>query len=161
MQNQLIKCCIVALFTSLVSIPSQAQTSTAAAISARSAGDDLSGWVHVEVAVMIDTDNTTLSSEIWDASPVLTYPRERRWLTQYDEINALMDEWGSDAVTVAADGSIAVMPMIPPEPPQDLLEEDGISGGSSEMAPTNELESSDETLNLGDSAPVPREAVVN
>ena len=52
MQNQLIKCCIVALFTSLVSIPSQAQTST----SARSAGDDLSGWVHVEVAVMIDTD---------------------------------------------------------------------------------------------------------
>ena len=68
MQNQLIKCCIVALFTSLVSIPSQAQTST----SARSAGDDLSGWVHVEVAVMIDTDNTTLSSEIWDASPVLT-----------------------------------------------------------------------------------------
>ena len=157
MQNQLIKCCIVALFTSLVSIPSQAQTSTAAAISARSAGDDLSGWVHVEVAVMIDTDNTTLSSEIWDASPVLTYPRERRWLTQYDEINALMDEWGSDAVTVAADGSIAVMPMIPPELPQDLLEEDGISGGSSEMAPTSELESGDETLNLGGSAPVPRD----
>lgn len=72
--------------------------------------DEPSGWVRVEIAIFTNAEAEALASEIWEGEPVRIYPPNRRWLTQYDEIKALMDEWGEAAVTIQADGSIDVVP---------------------------------------------------
>ena len=85
--------------------------------------DEPSGWMRLEVAIFIDTSDETLASEIWEVDPELGYPTNRRWLTDYAEIKALMDEWGEEAVSIETDGGIAVVPAPPPQStPIDLLD---------------------------------------
>ena len=103
-----------ALFGVLTVSESIAQSSEVARTRSLIASDEPSGWARLELAVYIDSDNATLSTEVWDAFPVLTYSDERRWLTSYDEINALKDSWGEAAVQVNTNGSIQVFP----EPPK-------------------------------------------
>ena len=84
--------------------------------------DEPSGWMRLEIAIFVDTSEETLDSELWEIAPKLDYPTNRRWLTDYAEIKALMDEWGEDAVIIHTDGAIAVVPEPPtrPEPIDDL-----------------------------------------
>ena len=78
--------------------------------------DEPSGWMRLEVAIFVDTSDETLASELWEVDPKLGYPTNRRWLTDYAEINALMDEWGEEAVSIDTNGAIAVVPPPPPRP---------------------------------------------
>lgn len=84
--------------------------------------DEPSGWMRLEIAIFVDTSEETLDSELWEIAPKLDYPTNRRWLTDYAEIKALMDEWGEDSVIIHTDGAIAVVPEPPtrPEPIDDL-----------------------------------------
>ena len=75
-----------------------------------------SGWMRLEVAIFVDTSDETLASELWEVDPELGYPANRRWLTDYAEIKALMDEWGEEAVSIDTNGAIAVVPPPPPRP---------------------------------------------
>ena len=70
-----------------------------------------------------DSNAATLNAETWEHAPTLRYPESRRWLTRYDEIKALMDEWGESAVTVNADGSIDVVPEPVIEPVIEAVQE--------------------------------------
>ena len=78
--------------------------------------DEPSGWMRLEVAIFVDTSDETLASELWEIDPELGYPTNRRWLTDYAEIKALMDEWGEEAVNIDTNGAIAIVPAPPPQP---------------------------------------------
>ena len=43
-----------------------------------------SGWMRIEVAIFVDTSSQALSAELWQVDPNLTYPTNKRWLTDYD-----------------------------------------------------------------------------
>ena len=89
-----------AFFSVLIVSGSIAQTAEVGRARSLIESDEPSGWARLELAVYIDSDNAALSTEVWDAFPVLNYSDERRWLTSYDEINALKDTWGEAAVQV-------------------------------------------------------------
>ncbi len=93
---------------------SQSKDDALASISDNS--DEPSGWMRLEVAIFVDTTDETLASERWEIEPKLGYPTNRRWLTDYAEIKALMDEWGEAAVNIDTNGAIAVVPEPPPKP---------------------------------------------
>lgn len=84
--------------------------------SVSSDSDEASGWMQLEIAIFVDTSDETLSSELWEIEPELSYPANRRWLTDYAEIKALMDQWGETAVKLDTNGAIAIVPE-PPESP--------------------------------------------
>ncbi|MEK9934549.1 MAG: CsiV family protein, partial [Luminiphilus sp.] len=110
MQKQLTKQALVSLLASLLATAAISQERGAAMATVPEYSDEPSGWVRVEVAIFADSNAATLNAETWEHAPTLRYPESRRWLTRYDEIKALMDEWGESAVTVNADGSIDVVP---------------------------------------------------
>lgn len=90
-----------------------------------------SGWMRIEVAIFVDTSSQALSAELWQVDPNLTYPPNKRWLTDYDEIKLLMDEWGEDAVSIETNGAIAIIPepYVPPEvAPTPEVNEDTAAG---------------------------------
>lgn len=90
-----------------------------------------SGWMRIEVAIFVDTSSQALSAELWQVDPNLTYPTNKRWLTDYDEIKLLMDEWGEDAVSIETNGAIAIIPepYVPPEvAPTPEVNEDTAAG---------------------------------
>ena len=89
--------------------------------------DEPSGWMRLEVAIFVDTSDETLASELWEVDPELSYPTNRRWLTDYAEIKALMDEWGEEAVNIDTNGAIAVVPSPPPQPDPNLNPETATS----------------------------------
>ena len=89
--------------------------------------DEPSGWMRLEVAIFVDTSDETLASELWEVDPELGYPTNRRWLTDYAEIKALMDEWGEEAVNIDTNGAIAVVPSPPPQPDPNLNPETATS----------------------------------
>lgn len=105
-----------ALFSVLIVSESIAQTSQVARARTLIESDEPSGWARLELAVYIDSESATLATEVWDAFPALNYSEERRWLTRYDEINALKDTWGEAAVQVNNNGSIQVFPEPPKAP---------------------------------------------
>ena len=106
-----------AFFSVLIVSGSMAQTAEVGRARSLIESDEPSGWARLELAVYIDSDNATLSTEVWDAFPVLNYSDERRWLTSYDEINALKDTWGEAAVQVNNNGSVQVF-QEPPKAPE-------------------------------------------
>jgi hypothetical protein len=110
MQKQLTKQALVSLLASLLATAAISQERAAALATVPEYSDEPSGWVRIEVAIFADSNAATLNAETWEHAPILRYPESRRWLTRYDEIKALMDEWGESAVTVNADGSIDVVP---------------------------------------------------
>ncbi len=110
MQKQLTKQALVSLLASLLATAAISQERAAALATVPEYSDEPSGWVRIEVAIFADSNAATLNAETWEHAPTLRYPESRRWLTRYDEIKALMDEWGESAVTVNADGSIDVVP---------------------------------------------------
>ena len=110
MQKQLTKQALVSLLASSLATAAVGQERGSALDTVPEYSDEPSGWVRVEVAVFADSDAAALNAETWEHAPTLRYPETRRWLTRYDEIKALMDEWGESAVTVNADGSIDVVP---------------------------------------------------
>ena len=110
MQKQLTKQALISLLASLLAATAIGQERGAALATVPEYSDEPSGWVRVEVAIFADSNAATLSTETWEHAPTLRYPESRRWLTRYDEIKALMDEWGESVVTVNADGSIDVVP---------------------------------------------------
>ena len=84
--------------------------------------DEPSGWMHIEVAIFVDTSSTALASELWAVEPSLSYPPNKRWLTDYSEIKTLMDEWGEEAVKIDPNGSIVIAPAPAPVPaPESIL----------------------------------------
>lgn len=122
MQKQLTKQALVSLLASLLATAAISQERGAALATVPEYSDEPSGWVRIEVAIFADSNAATLNAETWEHAPTLRYPESKRWLTRYDEVKALMDEWGESAVTVNADGSIHVVPE-PVEPlPEDPLE---------------------------------------
>jgi hypothetical protein len=110
MQKQLTKQALLSLLASLLATAVVSQERGEALATVPEYSDEPSGWVRIEVAIFADSNATTLNAETWEHAPTLRYPESRRWLTRYDEIKALMDEWGESAVTVNADGSIDVVP---------------------------------------------------
>ena len=83
--------------------------------------DEPSGWMHIEVAIFVDTSSTALASELWAVEPSLSYPPNKRWLTDYSEIKTLMDEWGEEAVKIDPNGSIVIAPAPAPVPESILI----------------------------------------
>jgi hypothetical protein len=124
MQKQLTKQALVSLFTSSLAAAAIGQDRGAALASVPEYSDDPSGWVRIEVAIFEDSDTAALNAEIWEHAPKLGYPQGRRWLTRYDEIKALMDEYGESAVTVNADGSVDVVPEPVIKPVIEVAQED-------------------------------------
>jgi hypothetical protein len=98
----------VALLTVSLNTLSQSIDEPLAAIADNS--DEPSGWMHVEVAIFVDTSSQALASELWAVEPSLSYPSHKRWLTDYNEIKTLMDQWGEEAVKIAPNGSIVIAP---------------------------------------------------
>ena len=98
----------VALLTVSFNTLSQSIDEPLAAIADNS--DEPSGWMHVEVAIFVDTSSQALASELWAVEPSLSYPSHKRWLTDYNEIKTLMDQWGEEAVKIAPNGSIVIAP---------------------------------------------------
>ena len=123
MQKQLTKQALVSLLVSLLATAAISQERGAALATVPEYSDEPSGWVRVEVAIFADSNAATLNAETWEHAPTLRYPESRRWLTRYDEIKALMDEWGESAVTVNADGSIEVVPEPVIEPVMEAAQE--------------------------------------
>ncbi|MEC7569602.1 MAG: hypothetical protein VYE71_04480, partial [Pseudomonadota bacterium] len=122
MQKQLTKQALIWLLASLLATAAISQERGDALATVPEYSDEPSGWVRIEVAIFADSNPVTLNAETWEHAPTLRYPQSKRWLTRYDEVKALMDEWGESAVTVNADGSIDVVPE-PVEPlPEDSLE---------------------------------------
>ena len=124
MQKQLTKHALVSLLASLLATGAIGQERGAALATVPEYSDEPSGWVRIEVAIFADSDAAALNAETWEHAPTLGYPESRRWLTRYDEIKALMDEWGESAVTVNADGSIEVVPEPIIEPLIEAAQED-------------------------------------
>ena len=123
MHKQLTKQALVSLLASLLATAAISQERGAALATVPGYSDKPSGWVRIEVAIFADSNAATLNAETWEHAPTLRYPESKRWLTQYDEVKALMDEWGESAVTVNADGSIDVVPEPVIEPlPEDAQE---------------------------------------
>lgn len=123
MQKQLTKQALVSLLASLLATAAISQERGAALATVPEYSDEPSGWVRIEVAIFADSNAATLNAETWEHAPTLRYPESKRWLTRYDEVKALMDEWGESAVTVNADGSIDVVPEPVIEPlPEDAQE---------------------------------------
>ncbi len=110
MQKQLTKQALVSLLASLLATAAISQERGTALATVPEYSDEPSGWVRIEVAIFADSNAATLNAETWEHAPTLRYPESKRWLTRYDEVKALMDEWGESAVTVNADGSIDVVP---------------------------------------------------
>ena len=107
----------VALLTVSFNTLSQSIDEPLAAIADNS--DEPSGWMHIEVAIFVDSSSTALASELWAVEPSLSYPPNKRWLTDYNEIKTLMDQWGEDAVKIDPDGSIVIAPAPAPAPAPD------------------------------------------
>jgi hypothetical protein len=110
----------VALLTVSFNTLSQSIDEPLAAVADNS--DEPSGWMHIEVAIFVDTSSTALASELWAVEPSLSYPPNKRWLTDYSEIKTLMDQWGEEAVKIDPNGSIVIAPAPAPAPvPESIL----------------------------------------
>jgi hypothetical protein len=142
MQKQLTKKALVSLLASLLATAAIGQERSAALATVPEYSDEPSGWVRIEVAIFAESDAAALNAETWEHVPTLGYPESRRWLTRYDEIRALMDEWGESAVTVNADGSIDVVPEPVSEPMIEAAQED------SELVIDGELERESPEANM-------------
>jgi len=131
---------------------SQSKDDALASISDNS--DEPSGWMRLEVAIFVDTTDETLASESWEIEPKLGYPTNRRWLTDYAEIKALMDEWGEAAVNIDTNGAIAVVPEPPPKPepiPNPELD-DSTPQGTETTADRTQAIPNDSTTSLSESS---------
>ena len=109
----------VALLTVSFNTLSQSIDEPLAAVADNS--DEPSGWMHIEVAIFVDTSSTALASELWAVEPSLSYPPNKRWLTDYSEIKTLMDQWGEEAVKIDPNGSIVIAPVPVPVPESILI----------------------------------------
>jgi len=134
MQKQLTKQALVSLLASSLATAAIGQDRGGALAQVPEYSDEPSGWVRVEVAIFADSDSAALNAETWEHAPTLRYPNNRRWLTRYDEIKALMDEWGESAVTVNADGSIDVVPEPVIEPVFEAGQENSLPAIDGEQA---------------------------
>ena len=146
MQKQLTKQALLSLLASLLATAAISQERGEALATVPEYSDEPSGWVRIEVAIFADSNATTLNAETWEHAPTLRYPESRRWLTRYDEIKALMDEWGESAVTVNADGSIDVVPEPVIEPVIEVAQE------TSEPMIDGELEGESLEATMGDAS---------
>ena len=144
MQKQLTKEALISLLASLLATAAISQERGEALATVPEYSDEPSGWVRIEVAIFADSNAATLNAETWEHAPTLRYPESRRWLTRYDEIKALMDEWGESAVTVNADGSIDVVPEPVIEPVIEAVQE------NSEPPVDSELEGESLEVAMGD-----------
>ena len=144
MQKQLTKPALVSLLASLLATAAISQERGAALATVPEYSDEPSGWVRIEVAIFADSNAATLNAETWEHAPTLRYPESKRWLTRYDEVKALMDEWGESAVTVNADGSINVVPEPVIEPEIEAEKE------NSEPLITGELQGESLEATMGD-----------
>ena len=118
---------LAGLTLALFALEAVSQSKDEALASIGDNSDEPSGWMRLEVAIFVDTSDETLASELWEVDPELGYPTNRRWLTDYAEIKALMDEWGEEAVNIDTNGAIAVVPSPPPQPDPDLNPETATS----------------------------------
>ncbi len=97
--------------------------------------DSLSGWLQIEVAVLIDTKDTTLTSEQWPLFPEPRYPAVGRWLKDPALLSEVAARYPDAAIAQNEEGAITVIlpaPLVLSERPAfDLPSaEDDISGGA-------------------------------
>ena len=118
---------LAGLALALFALEAVSQSKDEALASIGDNSDQPSGWMRLEVAIFVDTSDETLASELWEIDPELGYPTNHRWLTDYAEIKALMDEWGEDAVNIDTNGAITVSPAPPPQPEPNLTPETATS----------------------------------
>ena len=104
MQKQLTKQALISLLASLLATAANSQERGEALASVPEYSDEPSGWVRIEVAIFADSNPATLNAETWEHAPALRYPESRRWLTRYEEIKALMDEWGESCLLYTSPG---------------------------------------------------------
>ena len=69
---------------------------------------EMSGWILVEVAVLVDDRDETLFSEQWPARPNVRYPGNYRRLLDNDVIERLQERFPSADVAETNDGHIKV-----------------------------------------------------
>ena len=162
MQRQLTKEALLLLLVSSLATEAVGQERGSALATVPEYSDDPSGWVRVEVAIFADSNAAALDAEIWEHAPTLRYPESRRWLTRYDEIKALMDEWGESAVTVNADGSIDVVPETVSEPVVEAAQASGEWFVDVELAGESVEENTGDTpLGVGDDKQIAADSILS
>lgn len=70
---------------------------------------DISDWILVEVAVLVDDGEETLLSEQWPARPNVRYPQNYRRLLDINLIQQLQERFPAADIAETADGHIRVM----------------------------------------------------
>jgi len=70
--------------------------------------EDPSGWLSIEVAVLIDTRSDTLNSETWPARPTVTYPLEYRSLFIAEELERISERYPFSDVTINDTGTVNI-----------------------------------------------------
>lgn len=65
-----------------------------------------SGWLQVEIAVLTDNREQTLTSEFWPPYPEVSYPSRFRWLDNVAALNRLGEEWSEASLEQTDTGAI-------------------------------------------------------
>lgn len=95
--------------------------------------DAPSGWLSLEIAILVDDQPSALASERWAPQPTVRYPHTVRWLYSREQIDALYAQHPEIRVEVTANGRIEVeLPAPEPEPVvlPDLPLEDSLAMGA-------------------------------
>ena len=78
-----------------------------------------SGWIHVELAVLVDDRPEVLASEAWPAYPETRYPLRHRRLTDDRQVDALMLRFPETQIIASEEGLIT---LLVPDPGKVLAE---------------------------------------
>ena len=147
-RSQLAKA-LVGLMVSVFTFKAAGQSTDLPLATVGDNSDEPSGWMQIEIAIFVDTSDATLATELWEVTPTLRYPANRRWLTNYDEIKSLMDEWGEAAVTVDTNGAISIVPEPPSLPdPISLTDPDEVIPSNTDDAGESSGITSDDAVTL-------------
>ena len=72
-----------------------------------------SGWLKIELAVLIDDHKAGLKNEFWPLFPEPRYPENHRWLVDPSQINRIRKEFPTTIVTQDKRGAITIAPSDP------------------------------------------------
>lgn len=71
--------------------------------------DEPSGWLRVEVAVLVDTSEKALFSEQWPLSPGPHYPQRSRWLLDSESDGNLQAQYPGSQLTIDEVGNVRLL----------------------------------------------------
>lgn len=79
-----------------------------------------SGWLQLEVAVLVDDSAAALNAERWPLSPEPAYPGRWRWLLDAEHLEQLAQDYPEAAITQDPLGAITVTLPLRPDPDAEL-----------------------------------------